>query len=236
MLITFSVGNYLSFKEIQTLNMAADSLKELPNNLHIPYLYNKDERLLKSIAIYGHNSHGKSNIIKAFQFLHNLIFTSFTKGQIINYIELEPFRLNTSMKDKPSFFEIVFLIKETKYRYKLMATSSYIIEEGLYYSQAKIRENYIFERTGQDIKVSKQWSKENNNKIEGLIQFAKPHILLLSVLLSQENITSISEIGKWLSNNLVIPDIYIQELKKHRVFIQILITQTLFSNLSRQRI
>ena len=214
MLISFSVGNFLSFKEIQTLNLVADSLKELQGNLHIPFFYNKDERLLKSIALYGHNSHGKTNLIKAFQFFHELIFTSFTQGQLTNRVELEPFQLNTSMQDKPSLFEIIFLIKETKYRYRLTITPSYIVQEELYYSQAKIRENYLFERTGQEIKLSKQWNKDNNNRVEPLIQFTKPHILFLSVLLSQENLTSVSEIGKWLSGNLVIPDNYMLEFKK----------------------
>lgn len=214
MLVSFSIGNYLSFKDIQTIDLNADSLKEFQTNLHIPYFYNKDERLLKSLAIYGHNSHGKSNIIKAFQFLHHLIFTSFSNGQLTNSIELDGFRLNTSMKGKPSFFELVFLIRDTKYKYRLLATSSNIIQEELYYSQAKIRDNYLFERRDREIKYSKQWNKENNNRIEGLAQFAKPHILFLSVLLSQENITSITDIGKWLGNNIVVPDIYINELKK----------------------
>src|ERR1700734_3227583 len=112
MLRNFSVGNFLSFKDIQSLSLVADSLKELEENLHIPYFYNIEERILKSVAIYGHNSHGKTNFIKSFQFLHNFIFTSFSAGQIKNDIAIEPFRLNSSMKDKPSFFELIFLVKE----------------------------------------------------------------------------------------------------------------------------
>lgn len=215
MLLTFSVGNFLSFKDVQTLNMEADSLKELQSNIHIPYFYNTDLRLLKSVAIYGHNSHGKSNYLKAFQFFQNLIFTSFTRGQQSNKINnLEPFRLNTSMSDKPSYFEISFLIKDIKYRYKLIATSSTIIKEELLYAQSKIRENYLFERDGQDIKFNKQWNKDNSSRGDILTQFARPHILLLSVLLSQQGLTNISEIEIWLSNNMVVPDIYINELAK----------------------
>jgi AAA15 family ATPase/GTPase len=214
MLVSLSIGNFLSFKEIQTLDLTADSLKELQENLHIPYLYNEEQRLLKSVAIYGHNSHGKSNLVKGFLFLHNLIFTSFTSGQLKTQIDIETFALNTSMKGQPSFFEIVFLIRDTKYRYKLVLTSKEVLYEGLFYSQARIRENYLFERTFQDTKYSKQWNKENENRIEGLISFAKPHILLLSVLLSQENLITIDKIGNWLRNNVVIPDTYMSELKK----------------------
>src|SRR5580692_8769864 len=104
MLVNFTVGNYLSFKDVQTLDLMADALKELPDNVHTPYLYNHQEKLLKSIAIYGHNSYGKTNFLNAFNFLKQFVFKSFTIGQTQNKIEIEPFRLNTSMANKPSFF------------------------------------------------------------------------------------------------------------------------------------
>ena len=84
MLQSFSLGNFLSFKDVQTLDMVPEGLKEQKENLHIPYLYNHEERLLKSVALYGHNSHGKSNFIKGFQFFQNLLFRSFSEGQLKN--------------------------------------------------------------------------------------------------------------------------------------------------------
>ncbi|HXB43080.1 MAG TPA: ATP-binding protein [Puia sp.] len=214
MLVNFSIGNYLSFKEIQKLNLVPDVIKDLKENLHIPYFYDPEMRLLKSCALYGHNSHGKSNFIKGFQFFQHFIFTSFSHGQGMNTITREPFRLNPSMADKPSFFEITFLLKQTKYRYVFALTSEEIIEEGLYYAEAKIRENYLFERKGQDFKISKAWNKETENQAEHALSFAKPHILLLSVLLSQKNVPKIQDISNWLSGNLVIPDDYLTEIVK----------------------
>ena len=216
MIVNFSLGNFLSFKDIQTLNLAAEALKDLNNNVHIPYLYDHNERLLKSIAIYGHNSHGKSNFIKGFQFFQSFIFNSFSLGQTTNVIDTQPFLLDTSMINKPSFFEITFLVKETKYRYKITLTSKEILNEELHYAESKIRENYLFERTGQDFKISKIWNKESNNKIDQAIYFTRPHILFLSVLMSQDNIPRIPSISQWLGSNLVIPDDYIKELLKAR--------------------
>lgn len=216
MIVNFSVGNYLSFKDVQTLNLVPDPLKELPENQHIPYLYDPNERLLKSIAIYGHNSHGKTNLLKAFRFFHDLIFTSFSAGQVENKIDISQFRLNTSMVGKPSFFEITFIIKETRYRYRAQLTENRIIEEGLYYAEAKIRENFLFVRVEQDIRLSKSWNKENNNQVERVMLFAKPHILFLSVLLSQEKISRINQIFKWLQSNIFISDDYRNELKRAR--------------------
>lgn len=216
MLINFSVSNYLSFKTRQTLNLIPDPLKELVENIHIPYLYSQDEKVLKSIAIYGHNSHGKSNFLKAFEYVRELVFNSFLIGQSKTKIDITPFRLNSESFKEPSFFEITFLIKETKYRYQIILNAEGILAEGLYYAEAKVRENYLFQRVEQDFRLSKNWNKENENRIDAATAFAKPHILLLSVLLSQENITRISDISKWLAGNLIIQDEYKQEFNKAR--------------------
>jgi len=229
MLVNFSIGNFLSFKDIQTINLVPDGLKDLKENLHIPYLYDHQDRLLKSIAIYGHNSYGKTNFIKGFQFFQSFIFNSFSSGQINTSIETQPFLLNPEMVKKPSFFEITFLIKEIKYRYRFTLTANEIIEEELHYAEAKIRENYLFERRGQDFKISKNWNKEADNKINQATSFTKPHILFLSVLFSQENIPRIKSISNWLGSNLVIPDNYLKELMKARAIYSDLTYKNLIS-------
>jgi uncharacterized protein len=217
MLVNFSLGNFLSFKEIQTLNLVPDSIKDLDKNLHTPFFYDSNDRLLKSIAIYGHNSYGKTNFIKGFQFFQSLVFNSFPSGQIKNSIDRHPFLLNSNTINKPSYFQITFLIKQVKYRYTFTLTSKEIVEEELHYAESKIRENYLFERRGQDFKISKGWNKDASNKIDFATSFAKPHILFLSVLLSQEKIPRIQSISDWLGANLVIPDDYTKELEKARV-------------------
>ena len=216
MLVNFSVTNYLSFKEKQTLSLVADSFKELSDNLFIPQGLNDDEKFLKSVAIYGHNSHGKSNLLKAFKYLQESIFSSFTRGQFADDIAIEPFRLNTSMLSEPSTFELCIIVNAIKFRYKVALTRTAIVQEGLYYSQPKIRENYLFERAGQEIRVSRQWNKDNDGKVEAVLPFAKPTILFLSVLLSQQSVTYIQEIGGWLRNNQIISDINFRELHAAR--------------------
>lgn len=216
MLQSFSLGNFLSFKDVQTLSMIPEGLKEQKENLHIPYLYNHEERLLKSVALYGHNSHGKSNFIKGFQFFQNLLSRSFSDGQLKNTIETDPFIMNDSMLTKPSYFEICFIIRETKYRYTVTLNNKEIIKEELHYAEFKIRENYLFKREGQEILISKNWNKENDNKVQQVIFFTKPHILFLSALLSQEKISRIIDVSNWLNSTMIIPDDYMRELTKAR--------------------
>lgn len=206
MLINFSVGNFLSFKERQKLDLKAEALKELKHHLHVPYLYDANELLLKSVAIYGHNSHGKTNLVKAYRFFINFVFSSFAFGRNIQDTGIEPFRLNTSTVEKPSFFEITFIIRETKYRYGFEATHEKIVSEWLFYANAKIRENHLFIRSGQEFDISKTWNKETENKVANAQPFTKQSNLFLSVLNSQEGIPRIDSITKWLGGNIIVVD------------------------------
>lgn len=219
MLINFSVGNYLSFKEIQTLDMTPDSLKEHQDYLHIPYLFDHKARLLKSVAIYGHNSHGKSNFLKAYQFFVNFIFSSFSFSRAEEVISVENFKLNSAFQNQPSYFEIIFYLRETKYRYGFKITSKKIVEEWLFYAEPKIRENYLFVRSEDGIKISKTWNKETENKIEQAYLFTKPHHLLLSVLIAQKNIPRTTEIDKWFRGNLIINQISNDDQIKQAILI-----------------
>lgn len=203
MLLQFTTGNYLSFKDKQTLNLNAEALKELQGHLHIPYLYNHKERILKSAVLFGHNSHGKSNFLKAYTFFINFLMNSFNLSKGNNRIDTESFELNTSTLNKPSLFEAEFIIKNIKFRYGYEVTKEKVISEWLFYSQPPVRENSLFVRNGQDFQLNKTWNKETGNRIENQgIPFAKPQTLLLSVLLSQEDIPKINLISEWINSNI----------------------------------
>ena len=215
MLIKFSVENFLSFREKQVLDFTPDSLKELKTNLHIPYLYNIDHRLLKSLCIYGHNSHGKSNLLKSYLFFRNLIFSAFQFGKPEQPFTIDNYRLNEDTLTKSTKFEITFLVRETKYNYKVEIIKDEVLSESLYYSEARIRENYLFIREKQEIRISKAWSKENEGRIEQTFLFTKKTYLFLTALFTQETITRITAINKWLKGNVILPEVLgEQHLKK----------------------
>ena len=61
MLINFSFGNFRSFRDIKSLRMEAGRVEDLSDSV-----IEKDGfRLLPVAAIYGANSSGKTNVIKA---------------------------------------------------------------------------------------------------------------------------------------------------------------------------
>lgn len=70
MLIEFSVGNYLSFKNNVTFSMVAAKIPENNDKFsHNICKIDEELSLLKSAAIYGGNASGKSNIATAIEFM-----------------------------------------------------------------------------------------------------------------------------------------------------------------------
>jgi AAA15 family ATPase/GTPase len=129
MLIDFTVENFRSFAEAQTLSMIAskDSSHEQNVVQHGPF------RLLKAAALYGANASGKSNLIKAFGFMYRFVEESATKMNLGDPIRgIEPFRLDRQWQTKPSRFAIRSLINGTEYQYGFSATQERIHKEWLH--------------------------------------------------------------------------------------------------------
>src|SRR5262245_43487060 len=109
MLIRFIVSNFLSFDEEREFNMLSGSFK---THKHHVYDAGKVE-VLKAAAIYGANGAGKSNLIKAIDFLKNLV----TEGGLSKSANDKKFRLNKKNAGKPMGFEIEFSIGKKIYVY-----------------------------------------------------------------------------------------------------------------------
>jgi AAA15 family ATPase/GTPase len=149
MLLQFKVKNYLSIKEESTLSMVASKDSSHENNTII---YNentsKSKKALKTAVIYGANASGKTNILKAFNFVSRFINIShqMQQGSKINRI---PFKLNRACKDEPSEFQVIFKHLGTKYLYGFAVTEEEVVNEYLYYYPNK-RQSIIFERDNVD--------------------------------------------------------------------------------------
>ena len=176
MLIEFSVGNYLSFKEKVTFSMVATDLGT-QTKLDRDNVFQIDDELslLKSAAIYGANASGKSNLIKAIAFMRWFVLNSSSSTQITDSIDVENFRLSTETEKEPSFFEIVFLLNKRIYRYGFELNKRQVISEWLFYTPTS-KEYKYFERDKQNFKVLKKFS-------EGQLLESKtrPNSLFLSV-------------------------------------------------------
>lgn len=141
MILEFSVKNFLSFKEKVTFSMIANSNKELNDN----YVEIGGNKVLKSAAIYGANASGKSNLFKILTRVV-LMLRSSNSVDINAKLPLIPFKLDKGSVNKPSEFEIKFILDETRYVYGFIADKDKIYDEYLYY-YPNGRETKIFDRT-----------------------------------------------------------------------------------------
>jgi AAA15 family ATPase/GTPase len=150
MIEEFSFGNFWSFKDIQTLNMTAAKIKskntELDNINVFPI--NNDLSLLKAKAIYGANASGKSNVIKALVSFIRIIKDSVKEEKVLGLID--SFQLSTETENKPTFFQLIFRIGKTRYRYGFEADDKSIKSEWLFSTPGK-REQPLFIREGNQI-------------------------------------------------------------------------------------
>lgn len=198
MLIEFSVGNYRSFKDPVTFSMVAANLvakdKKLDENNVVAI--DKSLKLLKSAAIYGANASGKSNLVKALNFMKWFMVNSSKETQSTDEINIEPFRLSTETEGKPSYFELVFLMNGRKYRYGFEVTEERIESEWLFYVPNS-RETKLFERKFDDITIKSSKTYD----AEGVQKRTRSNALFLSVS-AQFNVELAESILEWLTDKL----------------------------------
>ena len=134
MLIDFSVTNYRSILERQTLSMAASSyFKELEAlNTFDVGLADKVPRLLRSTVLYGPNASGKSTLIQALNFVQDCILSSQKESQSGDVIGTVPFKLTANSRAADSAFEVTFVEQGVRYEYGFCCNRERFTEEWLF--------------------------------------------------------------------------------------------------------
>ena len=156
MLIEFSVKNYRSFWESQTLSMAAGASKELrETNTFSPALQELPE-LLRSAVIYGANGGGKSNLVRAMGFMQEIVLLSAKESQEGEQIDLKPFMLHPDGPSRASEFEVIFVEDGVRYQYGFAVTRRQIVHEWLLAFPGNRAQRW-FERTFNPEKGLEEW-------------------------------------------------------------------------------
>ena len=171
MLIQFSVKNFLSFKELAALSLVASNLQDTETAV----VTTANLRLLKIAAVYGANASGKSNLLKALAWMTQWMRQSSKESQAGDPIDVQPYALSSASADQPSFFEIVMLIDDVRYRYGFEVDRERVVSEWLYHTPQQ-RERKLYEREGQDFSMSGQFTEGH-----GLAERTRPNSLFLSV-------------------------------------------------------
>ena len=195
MLIEFKVENFLSFKEEVTFSKVASSDRSLPNNV---IDFGKNKRFLRNAVIYGPNASGKSNLIKALEFVKDIVINSH-KNQSGEKIIRSPFKLDQNNINEPSKFEISYIYEKILYVYGFALTEEKIYEEYLYY-YPKGQPALVFERNENEQNYHYTMDKKEQRDIE---KHTLENMLYLSRSANMNYEKSKNAI-KWFVDNLTV--------------------------------
>ena len=144
MVLEIRLSNMFSFRDEVTLDLQAAKIqtkkaRELEGNL-----FSVDgEQMLKSVALFGANASGKSNVIKAIRACVNMVCSSHNYN-VDTRFAISPFKFE-DYANKPSSFYIRFLLNGVEYEYSFSFMHDEIITETLFY-YPNARKSLVFSR------------------------------------------------------------------------------------------
>jgi uncharacterized protein len=201
MLIEFSVSNYRSFRERQVLSLAATASKELLNNTCRSGIRNLAP-LLRTIAVYGPNAAGKTNLVRAVLTMQQAVLLS-AGGQVGAQLPLQPFALTRETASAPTAFEVHFIHKGIRYQYNFAATPSQIVGESLT-AYPSGRPQLWFERKLNPGANKTHWTfgKKLKGKPRVWSEATRSNALFLSTAV-QLNSTQLKPVFEWFQEYLI---------------------------------
>ena len=126
MIVNFSIQNFGSIKDKQTLSFEADDSNHLEDTYVV---HTAGKRLLKLALIYGANASGKTTVLKALDFLRDLVVNP--KEIKYHSLKFSPFLFDKKTILEPSFLSIEFIQNNIYYLYEVEFTHQSILSEKL---------------------------------------------------------------------------------------------------------
>ena len=222
MLIEFRVKNFRSLRDEQVLSLVASKDKTLQDTHTQATGISAAPAVLRSAVVYGANASGKSNLIKALQYMRGVVTESATAMQPSQTFAVQQFRLHAVSVGQPSEFEVTFLNDGVRYQYGFAMTTQRIVSEHLLVYKSFKPQHWFTRRfdadTSKDIYDFGPGLKGPKNLWEGA---TRPNALFLSMAV-QLNSESLRPLFDWFLNHLVIfneqaqlsPQMSIELLKK----------------------
>jgi hypothetical protein len=182
MLLSFRVSNFLSIREEQEFSFLASPSPPLLRST-------EDEGWVEDVGtlagIFGANASGKSNVLKALDFMRQAVRWSYAEWAAKDAIPVTPFMLDAQSKDEPSLFEAVFQLDGVRYQYGFRLTKREVVGEWLY-AYVTHRRQVWFER---DVSSADAWyfgkSFTGRNKV--IADLTRPTALFLSAAVANNH-------------------------------------------------
>lgn len=166
MLIMFRVKNFASFKDEIILDMRAISYKDMKNHV----IESGKNKAVKTLALYGKNASGKSNLISALYYFESFVYNQFFDagnrddeidlGDRMPNVKRSTFKLG-ELTDNDSEFEIIFIHNNKMYQYgfsieDILEEKKYVIKE----EWLVVDDKMVFDRQTDTISFGKKYEDE----------------------------------------------------------------------------
>ena len=204
MLVEFRTKNFRSLRDEQVLSLVASTDKTLLDTHALNTGLKAAPHLLKSAVVYGANASGKSNLIKAMQYMRGVVLESAALQPGQTFDRLQPFKLDATSASQPTEFEVTFTLDGVRYQYGFAMNTQRIVSEQLLVYKA-FKPQRWFERrfdaeSGKDVYEYGPSLRGAKSLWEGA---TLPNMLFLSraVNLNSETLRPVFD---WFANRLVI--------------------------------
>lgn len=201
MIQEIKIKNFLSFKEEVKFSFEAskDSFAEESQVVKI----NDNTRLLRFAVVYGYNASGKSNLLKAFEFLSDFWFAK--RNDIDEKTGNMPFKLDQVTPNEHTSFELVFYVDNTKYCYQLELDRNMVYFEKLSYYKTT-QPLVLFERrleNEESVILFKNVKVSGAVKDEILVKCLKNMSFFAARNQVNTSIPLIDAVKDWMRNNVM---------------------------------
>ena len=199
MIVSFSIENWMSFRDRVTLSMVAS--RERQHGERVARLGKYQMRLLPAAAVYGGNASGKTNLFKALAFARLQVVRGTPPD---TRIPVRPFLLEKGLAKKPSRFEFELLIDEVIYAFSFAMTREKVLEERLVRVSSS-GERQLYNRRNGQIAFDKSLGEDPH--LGFAFQGTRENQLFLTNSVSQK-LEQFRPIHDWFKNTLqmVAPD------------------------------
>lgn len=195
MLIRFRVKNFRSLKEEQELSMVASTLKDKQES--VTQVAGLNVGLLRVAAIYGANASGKTNVIKALEYMSTVVRDSQRNWPPEGPVPRNPFLLDEQSKRSVSSFEADVLVDGTRFSYGFALNDQEVVTEHLYAYPAgrgTNRRQTWFRREGRVFTFGKNLTGDN----AAIERLTRSNSLFLSAA-AQNNHEALLPLYKWFA-------------------------------------
>lgn len=172
MLCQFIFKNFHSYKNETVFDLQSENSINSENSPFGESLLQgvDNKRFLPVSVIYGPNGGGKSNLLKALEYVIGIVAKPIMILKEYNFefadVEFAPFAFNETSKNEPTEFTLFFRPNdEIEYKYSISLTNEKILSEYLYCKKTKSgsKMTTLFERTNNDITLGSSIRKYNIN-------------------------------------------------------------------------